>query len=865
MINMTSNDYHEKRIALKKLRLDGYKQFKNKGSKFKAFTKRIFVSVFLFLVILLVSLVGKIVYDYHFVGSIKDSLTKFYSYEGGAILDRNGKVLFDYKEKIQKEAVDIKDIPKLMQYAMLVREDDQFYISRGVSYKSLFSPVAKCVKNTFKDCLGGSGIYQQLVKNFDPKSKRDIEVKYEEVLKSIKLSKEIEPEEALGIYLNNMPFGRQSIGVEMASRSFFGHSIKDKEFNPKKACFLAVMTNAPSYYSKSVRGKINQKNKNFNNENDQIAINENWEFFNSLIDDCIDDLGKISLKQDENPILKQEQLKEAKGFDILASISKERINLNQQTRYYIRDYVENEILKNYPNDFRNYEDLYDKIYNEKLTIISTIDLDIQESLESGFVSIGQNLEYGSGLVMDNSNGNILAMLGDIDYTKSETNKVIGKFAYEAPGDLIYPFVYAGGLENSLNPFSTIFDLPFVDPVLGTKIENNETEKKYNGAIPINVGISEGKKTAIAQAYHSQNALKNLKKFGINFLSEGQCEKSTNLAFGLCLINPFSLLKSRAMISNGGLEVESKIIKSLSKVNTVKNNLEKLSLDIKQNKIIEPEIVYQVKEAFNNSQNNNNKNSQNDQRNVISNDNLDNQYSFILLKKEKIIDDTSKINPLYEVKDKLENNLNKLYVNQIDVKPNSNLVWENLKIDKEMGIVDGLNITDEKMTKTQAIILKENLINQKQIWKREPSGCYYAKTEYQYLEATVNNINTNAEYYKPFLCISKPNSDNIAIEYYNSIGDNSNSNRVVLNQNSLLNLKTGFKSENQKLSLLNVKLTKVCIGEEEKLEKSYKIFANEYSISLKELEPAEYKIDLEITDNKGQKVSFNKGSFTLLNQ
>jgi penicillin-binding protein 1A len=94
---------------------------------------------------------------------------------------------------------------------------------------------------------GGSTITQQVVKNLLVGDDVTYERKIREIIVTTRVEQTLSKQEILGLYLNSIYFGRNSWGVEMAARSYFGKSIKDVTL--PEGALLAALVKGPNYFN----------------------------------------------------------------------------------------------------------------------------------------------------------------------------------------------------------------------------------------------------------------------------------------------------------------------------------------------------------------------------------------------------------------------------------------------------------------------------------------------------------------------------------------------------------------------------------------------------------------------------------------
>jgi penicillin-binding protein 1A len=147
-------------------------------------------------------------------------------------------------------------IPQVLKRALLAKEDTRFYIHRGIDWIGLGRSFVSIMSGG--SIQGGSTLTQQLVKNLITGNARSglpgVVRKVREAIIARRVERGMTKEEILAAYLNQMDFGTTdgsaAIGVEQATRKYFGKSVKD--LNLYEAAMLVGMLRATSAYNPSV-------------------------------------------------------------------------------------------------------------------------------------------------------------------------------------------------------------------------------------------------------------------------------------------------------------------------------------------------------------------------------------------------------------------------------------------------------------------------------------------------------------------------------------------------------------------------------------------------------------------------------------
>ena len=138
--------------------------------------------------------------------------------------------------------VELADISKDLQNAVVATEDRSFYKNDGINYGRFFLAILTAGRSG-----GGSTITQQLAKNAYLSQDQTVERKAKEFFLALELTKKYSKEQILTMYLNNAYFGNGVWGVEDASKKYFGVSASQLTLN--QAATLAGMLKGPELYN----------------------------------------------------------------------------------------------------------------------------------------------------------------------------------------------------------------------------------------------------------------------------------------------------------------------------------------------------------------------------------------------------------------------------------------------------------------------------------------------------------------------------------------------------------------------------------------------------------------------------------------
>jgi membrane peptidoglycan carboxypeptidase len=450
---------------------------------FKGVWKGLFkvFGLFMILIVILGACgVGYVLYLYQnivFDSDVEQSKTSI-------ILAADGKTeLFKlYGTDGRRQEATFEEIPETVKLAFLALEDENYYYNdSGISWYNLGGSILNCGTSFGKNCRGGSGISQQVVRkltNDDTRSSGEVvQRKLREIVRAYKLNQNLSKEDILLKYLNIVPLGRNTIGVKEASRSYFGKDVKDLDV--AESCYLATFPPSPSTYARAIN--------NTEKDPDGQYVNANRQIIEGRKNICLEKLTKLSIKgPGTDPILPASELE---------TLQKREVKFEDDRNIYkYPHFVEytREILQNiFKEDYIKQEGLTDedaKIKAETLLntggfkIVTTIVPELQDKVENvikdqakaNIIAVGAN--NAASVVIDNDNGEILSMVGSLAYSKEDLAKIDGvndpeKYyeeldgkvnvasTYQQPGSSFKPYAYAAAFDKGLfNPATILMDV-----------------------------------------------------------------------------------------------------------------------------------------------------------------------------------------------------------------------------------------------------------------------------------------------------------------------------------------------------------------------------------------------------------------------
>lgn len=147
-----------------------------------------------------------------------------------------------------REAAEYEEIPKHLVDSFIAIEDERFWKHNGIDTKSIMRAIVGIITGK-SSSGGGSTITQQLIKNnifsggMEKTFAARLERKIQEQYLALKIEKVMTKEVIITNYLNTINLGKNSLGVKVAARRYFGKEVSDLTLS--ESAVLAAITKSP--------------------------------------------------------------------------------------------------------------------------------------------------------------------------------------------------------------------------------------------------------------------------------------------------------------------------------------------------------------------------------------------------------------------------------------------------------------------------------------------------------------------------------------------------------------------------------------------------------------------------------------------
>ena len=174
----------------------------------------------------------------------------------------DGQIVYSYarERRVQLRFV---DFPKQLTDSFLAAEDKTFWTHGGVDYPGLAGAVIDYVSKmgSGQRAKGGSTITQQVAKNILIGDEYSVTRKLKEMILARRIESTLNKQQILELYLNEIPLGRQSFGVQAAARAYFGKDVGELDLH--ESAFLAILPKAPERYGRAKYADMAIERRNY--------------------------------------------------------------------------------------------------------------------------------------------------------------------------------------------------------------------------------------------------------------------------------------------------------------------------------------------------------------------------------------------------------------------------------------------------------------------------------------------------------------------------------------------------------------------------------------------------------------------------
>ncbi|HEX7050821.1 MAG TPA: PBP1A family penicillin-binding protein [Longimicrobiales bacterium] len=396
-----------------------------------------------------------------------ERLDRYVPDNASRVLDRNGVELARLYS-VHREIVPLHSLPEYVPQAFIAIEDQRFRQHHGIDWRRALGAAWANLRSLGIE-QGFSTITMQLARNAFPDrlpyTDRTIGRKLAEMRVATLIEERYTKDQILGLYLNHVYFGSGAWGIAAAAHEYFRKPASSLTL--AEAALLAGMVTAPNGLNPRTHPDLAYKRR-------WVVLHVMW----------------------RQGLITEQEANEASDAPLITAEGTARpAHLAPYFVQEVRHFMEREIGE--------------AIYTEGYTIHTTLDAGVQGVAEAelraelaavearagaragagerpggaGDGKSGREPLQGAVIVMDAPTGDVLAMVGGRDFSKSRFNRALR--ARRQAASTFKPFVYAAALANGYTPAHRLDDTPIRREMGGGRVwAPRNYEGRYAEAISL---------------------------------------------------------------------------------------------------------------------------------------------------------------------------------------------------------------------------------------------------------------------------------------------------------------------------------------------------------------------------------------------
>ena len=472
------------------------------------------------------------------------------------VLSADGKVIKEFFFE-RRDYVPLKDIPILMQKAIISTEDKRFYSHWGFDLK-------RTMKAAYVDLIhlarleGASTITQQLARDLYFTQQKVFIRKIRELITAIQIERTYSKDEIIEMYLNHIWFGHGCYGIKAAAEYFLNKSVKD--LNLEESALLAAIVNVPAVYS-----PINHPERALKRRNLVLSLMyrngelSEEEYLQAKEKPIVLGEGGRPGRNDIGPYFTEHirrTLEKQFGTDLYTGGYTIHTTLDSRMQKFAESATKAKLSKLQEivrNRFKNpvkFQELLDKFVKD-----SSLHASIMKDTTKVDSLINQYAAVQTAFIAINpKNGHVLAMIGGRDFVESKFNRAVQ--AKRQPGSAFKPFIYTAVFDNGYPPTFEVLNQPialFMPD--GTRWQPRNFTRKLGGlttlrnALKFSLNLPSVR--LLQDVVPPQQVVEYAKRMGLTT----NIRPVAALALGTSEVIPIELVSAYGLLANKGILVK----------------------------------------------------------------------------------------------------------------------------------------------------------------------------------------------------------------------------------------------------------------------------------------------------------------------
>ncbi len=412
--------------------------------------------------------------------------------------------------------VKFEEVSTNLVKATIAAEDRRFFRHRGISIPAIARAALQNLKSGHI-VSGASTISQQLIRNIYH-FRRNIFFKTAEAWLALRLENTLSKKDILEQYLNRISYGNQAYGIEAAAQLYFDKSAE--LLSLAESAFLAGIPRSPS---------------------------------------VLNPYSALHLSVQRQQLILHQMY--ALGFVDLPKLNRslnEQLKMIPKSKKFRAPHFCDFILSQYSS----------KEKQKMSSIRSTCDYSLQRKIEMlvknhVYALKDKGITNASAVVLDNSSGEILSMVGSKDFFASQDDgQVNGALSLRQPGSALKPFTYGLALERGMTAAEIIDDSPVQYSTPKGAYRPRNYDNKFHGPVRLRTALACSYNVPAVRVLESlgpEALYYQLKDMGFNSLSQGPGFYGIGLTLGNGEVTLLELVQAYSSLARAGEWLESTAI------------------------------------------------------------------------------------------------------------------------------------------------------------------------------------------------------------------------------------------------------------------------------------------------------------------
>jgi penicillin-binding protein 1C len=433
------------------------------------------------------------------------------------LTDRSGVLL---REVLSDEGgrcrwITLTDVSPLLLKATLASEDRAFFSHSGIDPLAIVRAVFQNLRSRHT-VSGASTITQQLVRNIWG-GRRTVGRKLVEAWLAVRLEHTLSKPEILIQYLNRIPYGHQTFGIEAASQLYFNKPADDLSL--AESAFLAGLPRSPGLFTPYRR------------------------------------LPR-ALKRQRDILRAMRRLHFISQPELDRALAEKLVIVPEEKKFKAPHFCDL-VLSRIPASRRR------TLKELRTTLDASLQAKVEKLIDIHLKQLAhRGLTNAAAVVLDNDTGEVLCLVGSGDFFDDDhQGQVNGALALRQPGSALKPFTYALALERGFSASSLIDDSPYGFATPGGAYNPRNYDNSYHGQVRMRVALACSYNVPAVSILSSLGAdmlFRRLKDLGFDSLRKDAEYYGLGLTLGNGEVTLVELTRAYAALARGGLFRREKI-------------------------------------------------------------------------------------------------------------------------------------------------------------------------------------------------------------------------------------------------------------------------------------------------------------------